>query len=491
MAAKKKRSAITFRFGAPGEILHQYVGDRNRVRIIIGPLGSAKTTTTIQHLLELIVSQKPNRSGERKSRWVAIRNTYPDLETTTIPDFREIFTEDLGTFKKTNPPRYEMDLELTDGTRVISEFLFLALDQPDDIRKLRGTQLTGGWLNEAKEIPPDVISMLDSRIGRFPSRRELGDYYHCIVGDTNAPDDEHWIAKAFNDPEDYPGWKVFRQPGAVLEVNGQYVINPHAENLNNLPKGYYDALVVGKRKDWIQVNVMNEFGTTRDGKPVHPDFSRDLHVANHKLEAKRGLTLIIGIDFGRTPAAVIYQKNGFQRQVLNELCTENTGALKFGRLLKDFLNKEYPDFEYRFWGDPSGDDMAQTRDESPIDVLGSVGIECYPAETNDFVIRQNALDSLLTQVTEGRPHILFSPVCKTVIRGLDSQYQFRRLKVRGMERYHEKPDKNMYSHPCEALHYGLMGEGEADGLIGFTDDDLDDIEQEEDFDGWHAAYTGV
>lgn len=429
--------------------------------------------------------------GERKSRWAAIRNTYPDLETTTIPDFREIFTDDLGTYKKTNPPRYEMELELTDGTKVISEFLFLALDQPDDVRKLRGTQLTGGWLNEAKEIPQDVISMLDSRIGRYPSRRELGDYWHGILGDTNSPDDEHWIAQAYHNPEEYPNWRIFRQPGAVIEVAGRYVVNPHAENLGNLPKGYYDALTVGKRKDWIQVNVMNMFGTTRDGKPVHPDFNEDLHVSKYPLEAKPGAVLVVGIDFGRTPAATVYQKLDFQIQVLRELTTENMGALKFGRLLKDFLNEEFPNNKYRFWGDPAGDDMAQTADESPIDMLRVSGIDCLPAETNDFVIRTNALDDKLTRVTDGRPHIIFDKRCRKTIRGLDGQYQFKRLRVSGTERYNDKPEKNEYSHPCESLHYGLMGEGEADSLIGFTDDEIESAEQEDGFDGWHASYTGV
>jgi hypothetical protein len=32
--------------------------------------------------------------------------------------------------------------------------------------------------------------------------------------------------------------------------------------------------------------------------------------------------------------------------------------------------------------------------------------------------------------------------------------------VSGTERYEDKPEKNEYSHPCEALEYGLLGGGE-------------------------------
>jgi hypothetical protein len=489
---KKLPASVTFRFGAAGETLHRYVKDRSRVRIIIGPLGSGKTTTTIQHLLELVVTQKANASGERKSRWVAIRNTYPDLETTTIPDFREVFTDDIGVFKHSNPPRYYMDASLPDGTRVLSEFIFLALDQPEDIKKLRGTQLTGGWMNETKEIPQEAFSMLDSRIGRYPTRTELGDYFHGILGDTNAPDEEHWIAEAYHDTP--KGWKVFRQPGGVIEINGQWVVNPLAENVENLPKGYYDAIIQGKRKDWIDVNVANNFGSTRDGKPVHPDFSKDLHVSRLPLEPTPGTKIIVGIDFGRTPAAAIMQQVGRQIRVINELVTENMGALKFGKILKKHLNENYEGFKFEFWGDPAGEQMAQTDDNSPMDMLAVSGIECLPAWTNDWVIRQNALDNLLCTVEEGKPSIVFCPDrCKTLVRGLDSLYQFKRLRVKGRDEFADKPLKNKWSHVCEALHYALMGMGEGDKLIGFhgASEEFESIENAEEFDGWHPSNVGV
>jgi hypothetical protein len=126
-------------------------------------------------------------------------------------------------------------------------------------------------------------------------------------------------------------------------------------------------------------------------------------------------------------------------------------------------------------------------------MLAVSGIDCLPAWTNDPVIRQNTLDALLTEVVKGKPSIIIDPKCKTLIRGLESGYHYRRLKVSGEERFHDRPAKNKFSHIVEGLHYGLLGEGEADALIGFNENDerMEDIEREPDFSGWHPRNVGV
>lgn len=488
--SKRPKRPTTIRFGADGEILNKYALEDYRVNLIIGPLGSGKTTTTIQKLFRYIVMQKPNSAGERKSRWVAIRNTYPDLETTTIPDFREIFTDDYGEFKMSTPPRFLMDFPLEDGTRVISEVLFLALDQEEDVKKLRGTQLTGGWLNETKEIPRAVLDMLDSRIGRYPSRAELGSYFHGIIGDSNAPDEEHWLAEFYYDTP--KNWKIWMQPGGVLWRNGRWVLNPAAENKRWLPEGYYENLIQGKKKDWISVNVENKFGAIKDGKPVHPDFSTDIHRSPTPLPYEPSCTLYVGIDFGRTPAAALGQHINGQWRILRELVTEDMGAFKFGGILKRFLNEEFDNASFEAWGDPSGEDMAQTRDETPFEMLAAAGIEAFPAFTNDPDIRFAALDNLLCSISDGQPRILIDPSCKVLLKGLNNGYQFKRLKVSGADRFHDKPSKNKWSHICEALHYMLLGGGEAEFVTGsFDTSAYAEIESEADFDGWHPKFTGL
>ena len=43
-------------------------------------------------------------------------------------------------------------------------------DKDDDVRKLRGAQLTWAWVNEMKEIPKSIIDMLQARVDRYPAQ---------------------------------------------------------------------------------------------------------------------------------------------------------------------------------------------------------------------------------------------------------------------------------------------------------------------------------
>lgn len=72
-----------------GEILCRFGACTKDVQVIRGPLGSGKTKAVVFKLIKLIAEQKPDANGVRKSRIVAIRNTYPDLQTTTIREFKE------------------------------------------------------------------------------------------------------------------------------------------------------------------------------------------------------------------------------------------------------------------------------------------------------------------------------------------------------------------------------------------------------------------
>ena len=236
----------------------------------MGPLGSGKTFGMYDRLLQTMCEQAPNAQGVRPSRWVAIRNTYSQLETTTIKDFRALFTDQIGTMVMGNQPSYRTRVLLEDGTRLDAEVIFLALDREDAVAKLRGFQLTGGVVNETKELVKAIIDMLDLRVGRFPSMADGGvqPTWHGIIGDTNAPDTDHWYYRLAEEqrPE---GWKFFRQPGGVIRSGGGWVANPKAENLRNLPAGYYATGMQGKSEDWISVNLGNEYGFSLDGKPVH------------------------------------------------------------------------------------------------------------------------------------------------------------------------------------------------------------------------------
>ena len=69
------------------------------------------------------------------------------------------------------------------------EVLFRALDRPADVKKLLSLELTGAWVNEAREVPKAIIDGLQGRVGRYPSMREGGCTWSGLMMDTNPPPD--------------------------------------------------------------------------------------------------------------------------------------------------------------------------------------------------------------------------------------------------------------------------------------------------------------
>ena len=457
--------SVVVSYRPQGATIAEFHRRTDPVRNLIGPLGSAKTTGCIIELLRRIHDMPPCKDGVRRSRWIAVRNTYPDLITTTIHDFM-LIGDAIGRITMGSPPTWRCKYRRKDGSVVEGQVIFRAFDGADDQKKARSLNLTGAWLNEAAELAKANVDIIQSRVGRFPPRSQCPDGRFDMITDSNMPDRDHWLSElAFTiKPE---GWWFGIQPAGVIKVGGKWMPNPHAENVQNLPDGYYERLIPGKKDNWIRKNLGNESVFVSDGLPIHPDFSESLHV--REVEPAPRKKLYVGIDFGRTPAATIFQRqdNG-QIYVLKELVTFNMGAKRFGELLKVLLNDEYSNFDVEFTGDPAGSDMAQTDDETPFDMLAISGIDAYPAYTNEPEIRFEALDSLLTKTIGGEPAIMIDPSCVTLIKGLAGAYQFRRLQVVGRETFTNKPDKGKESHVCESLHYGLLGAGEGDAL--FTQD---------------------
>src|SRR5262245_52997448 len=161
---------------------------------------------------------------------------------------------------------------------------------------------------------------------------------------------------------------LIEERGADGEVKG-YRENPEAENLAFLPKiagkPYYINAIAGKTKAWIDANALNRVSARKEGKPVLPDFNRQVHVAKQKLEPIPGLPLVIGLDFARRPAAVVMQCLRGVWYVLGELIGRDMGASKFAPLLKNKLAQEYHGFEFQMYGDPSGDFKGQADEKTP------------------------------------------------------------------------------------------------------------------------------
>lgn len=433
------------------------------VRTLRGPIGTGKSVTCCMEMIRRGREQEAYQ-GVRRTRWAAIRNSYPELTSTTIKTWDDWAPGAVTVYSA--PINSVFTRNLPDGTRMEIEVLFISVDRPDDVKKLKSLDLTGVWLNEASELSKAVLDMATGRVGRFPSKAQGGSTWSGVIMDTNSPDDDHWLYALDQNPPE--GFVFFAQPGALIKLpDGSYAPNPEAENVQNHTLGYEYWLrqVPGKDEQWIKVFLMGQYGSVHDGKPVYPEWNDTLHLK--EIYPLQGVQLKIGIDFGLTPAAIITQSDARGRLlVLDELCSEDMGFRQFLEdVLIPYLMTNYPvhwakkDDMVLLIADPAGEQRAQSDEKSCYQEAKAKQLKIRAAKSNAWLPRRGAVAWFLSKLASGQPMFLLDPSCKVLRKGFNGGYKYRRIQVKGEERYTEEAAKNKYSHPHDALQYVAMETG--------------------------------
>ncbi len=426
---------------APPPTVARFMRSEANFRMIMGPLGSGKSTGCIMEIGRRACMQAPSRDGLRHTRWAVVRNTRQQLTDTTLKTWLEWYPHGVaGTWKETTRT---FTLRFAD---VICEVLFRALDDEDDVKQLLSLELTGAYINEARELPLSIIVGLRSRIGRYPSRKEVEPTWAGVIADTNPPDEDHWIHKKFEE-EKPRGWEIFKQPGGL---------DHNAENRENLPPSYYEDMMEGADEKWIKVHVHAKYGPSRMGRGVYDGtFVEDFHVAKTELLPSRALPLIIGMDFGRTPAATFEQKDLQGRQlILDEVWAENCGLDRFiDQFVMPKLTTRFPGFRAIVCGDPAGWDKSQINDKSCADVLHAKRLRAIKAPTNTIDRRIEAVERQLREQIDGKAKLLIDPRCSRLIAGYKGRYLY---KLRRDGTFELTPAKNDYSHIHDARQYAAL-----------------------------------
>ena len=446
----------------PGLVTSRFIKSDAFVSGIKGPVGSGKSTACCIKILTRALAQYRGNDGYARSRVVIVRNTFPELKSTTIKTWLEWFPEEhFGKIKWDSPITQVLDL----GDKRVLEAMFLALDRPEDVKKLLSLDTSWVWLNEVKELPKAVLDAATGRAGRYPYPKSgAACYKPAVFMDTNPPPDDHWWYKlaVIETPD---GFEFFDQPGGMHEdAENLDWLNQSQETLlmplgsaarRKQGRGYYERLIAGKADSWVKVYVHGEYGSTSSDRAIHPEYRDQIHRAKDPIPFNKSLPLYLGVDFGLTPACVIAQASpSGQLRILNELTSENMGLVQFiENKVKPLLASEYPGAKIISLHDPAGVQRSQTNEVTCRQVLREHGLNPSTVSTNSFVSRKEAVSFFLTRLIDGEPAIIISPKCRMLNKGLNGDYKFKRINVPGEERFKDVPDKTIASHVCEALQY--------------------------------------
>lgn len=489
-----------------GKVLRDFLRDRtSRVKIIQGPQGSGTSSACCLHIFQRALAQPKQADGRQRFRAHVFRETYGKLEETAIKTWLDWFKPgtgagQFGRFYETRPYLHEVrvgPLEL--------DVIFMAMEDIADAKAYFDSLETSlMWFNEIQHAQFSVVTHAVSRVSppRFPAVKDGGCAWGGLIGDTNAPPADNWIPIMRGDVpkpdwmtedqkrahEKPASWTFYMQPPGLLEIfddkgnfTGQYRPNPEAENLKYLhspgvdplgPENFYMQKLGAQTKQWIDAYIMNRSTVVVDGQPVYPNFSPQVHVSDKPLDPMPNVPVVIGLDFGRQPAALIGQCLRGDWFVQREFIGRDIAADEFAPQLKQFLAQHYPRWMpgpenpgggFVFWGDPAGGTRGQNSDQTPFDIFRKHNMIVRPAPNpqNQRSVRYEAVNSVLMgRSSTGRAsRMLVDKRCVTYITGMSGGYFMRRLRVSG-ERYAEEPEKNQYSHVCEAGENMLIGGGE-------------------------------
>jgi len=446
---------------APPRSLEAYFSSEKFISLAMGPIGSTKTTASLLKIAYHAAQIAPCEDGVRRSRCVVVRNTREQLRDTTIPDFLSWYPDGVaGEYAKTT-----MTFKLQFGD-VECDVLFRSLDEAKDVRKLLSLQLSFAAIDEFRELHPDVFQQLQGRLGRFPDKRmvepdpERGFPGGCVYEDGT---DARRLWGASNPPDMGTFWEDYITRAREGEFKNTHItVQPSAFSetadwLQFLPDDYYDVLVEGKPDEWVDVYVKSQFGKSLAGRPVFSGFDTDFHVAEHTLKPfpTSSSPLILGMDFGLTPACTISQVDPRGRMLTYaSLTSEGMGIVRFiDEMLRPLLINRFAGLRTLVVGDPAGSQRAQTDEKSVFDILRMRGFDVIPAPTNSIASRLAAVESLLARQVDGKPAHLIDPGATGLIDALRGGYRYRKRKNGD---YDDKPEKNEYSHVADAHQYACL-----------------------------------
>lgn len=430
---------ISYKPGPVATLMHQ--DTKSRAKLLLGPFGTGKSTSGAWDIIDFMSDRVMPVNGIKKSRFAVIRNTFPQLQQTTIKTYLDWFPPMI--FGKYNAVKHEYVITF-DNKEI--EIIFKALDSPQDVRDLLSLEITGAHVDEARELHEDVFDGVLGRMGRYPSLRGLSAQNKAmmfssppqIILTTNYSSTEHWLYRRFVENR-IDGYALYRQT--------------QDENRSNLRPGYYEDLAkdYASRPDLLRTLVYGEWGITVKGKEVYPEFRRELHVSNEKLKPDNSMVLRGWDNTGLHPACIVTQLSPTgQWRILKEFVGNDIGITDFGEMVLMWCNQTFgANAKYRDVADPAGR-ARDTSKMSPALYLKKMGIELENG-IQTFKVRREAVAGRLSKLINGEPALIIDPSCTRLINGFDGGYAYPEIGNSGV--YRNEPRKDGFSDIQDSAQY--------------------------------------
>lgn len=460
----------------PGPATARYLLDWSPIPGIVGPVGGGKTLTSLVKHLYAAKRQRPSPiDGVRYYKLTVVRDTYRNLNRTTLRTWLRWFPKSMGMFRgggTSEPSVHHFRIDFGDGYPVDFLAEFIAIGDNDVKEVLDGYEPTAFHLEEADGLSVDVFNYAQTRWGRYPEAMHGGPTWKGITLATNTNDVEHWLYDAFIE-NPIEGRMLHAQPGG-LELG--------AENLQHLPGGrqYYIDMVNTLPQWMVDIKVHVKWVAPRHGQPVYPEFNYQIHIAPEPLVYEPDLPLIIGLDADLRPAAVFLQQTpDGQWRWLAELANpdgQSVGPYSFAEKLNQMLRTRFPGVRpqsIQAYADPSAFYGADRNSEEIEDqrhwaqkVASKSHIRIRPAGfTNTITPRLEAVRVPLTRMIDGHvPGLVICPTLKIARKGFTADYCYERSATGLIA---EKPTKkHPVSDVMNAGEYGMLGGGDGEMTEG-------------------------
>jgi hypothetical protein len=476
-------SLINYSVACP--VLSEFHNDKSLVRIVRGPRGSTKSTACQMELFKLALEMPAQADGVRRSRMLIVRSSYRAMEMSALASHKVLFSKMKGWSGSEiavgrEPWRTTFKVPMPDGTRVESEWVWLAFDEMS-FDKLRSVEATCIYVNESAHdfIDCRVFTKCIESLGRYPAKSGFSQevigaseksgrpiYRAALIADFNPPNEMHEIRRFEDNPP--VNWRFFVQPAPLIETPEDqfegdkthtvtkdgfvYSQNPDCSyvRVHNAGVGYYFDMLGGADRGTIDSSVLGKYSRSIAGKPVYPMFNEDSVRKNRLDHSTYGAwPLVIGCDTsGHHPAAIIGGVSGGTLYLLDEIYQPD---VSFEQFLEDelipVLSQKYSQNRVIAVLDPSNPADAISK-RTALMIMQKAGIPAVLAHTNNVQDRISAVNHYVVK----RGGLSVGGHMEHTLLGLRGGYRYE--SVRGMVGiYKNSPSKDKNSHLMDALQY--------------------------------------